>query len=262
MAYQTVQLVIKNSFWDVVPEETLVRQRASSDGLVRYHACVAMSTWKKLDDDILSLAGSTEDGGSECCSCCESCGSITVQEVEGSVRHSRESSPTPRESSLEVQSAPAWQPEQNFRGGPVRVAGRIVAPNRSLRRPRAQDSEEKLQCQFLVGIEEESRFRVARRLLGPAGAHVKAIAAKTGARLRLRGRGSKFLEGPEKQESADPLMLCVSAPGREAYEEAVRQVIAILEGIYVDFQKFRSRNGRTPDLLMVELHEGPREGSC
>jgi hypothetical protein len=114
----------------------------------------------------------------------------------------------------------------------------------------------------LIGIVEESRFRVARRLLGPAGAHVKAIAAETGVRLRLRGRGSKFLEGPEKQESTDPLMLCLSAPGRESYDEAVRQVTAILEQIYVDFQKFRSRNGKYQELLKVQLHEGPREGGC
>lgn len=65
-----------------------------------------------------------------------------------------------------------------------------------------------------------------------------------------------------KQESTDPLMLCVSAPGRAAYDEAVRQVTSILERIYVDFQKFRSRNDRYSELLKVELHEGPREGSC
>jgi hypothetical protein len=54
----------------------------------------------------------------------------------------------------------------------------------------------------------------------------------------------------------------VSVSGREAYHEAVQQVTAILEQIYIDFQKFRSRNGRCSELLKVKVHEGPREGSC
>jgi len=70
------------------------------------------------------------------------------------------------------------------------------------------------------------------------------------------------VEGPQNQESTDPLMLCVSAPGREAYAQAVRRVAAILEQIYIDFQKFSSTQGRRSELLKVELHEGPREGSC
>jgi len=90
----------------------------------------------------------------------------------------------------------------------------------------------KFQCQFIIGIEEDSNFRVVRRVLGPAGAHKKRINLETGAKLRLRGRGSKFLEGPEKQESHDPLMLCVSASNREAYERTVDLVQEVLEGVY------------------------------
>merc|ERR1712070_554575 len=37
----------------------------------------------------------------------------------------------------------------------------------------------KWQCQFMIGIEEEPTFRVVRRLLGPGGKHVKAIADET-----------------------------------------------------------------------------------
>lgn len=119
----------------------------------------------------------------------------------------------------------------------------------------------KYQCQFMVQIDEEPKFRVVGRLLGKAGANVKAIAAETDAKLRLRGRGSKFLEGPERRESGDPLMLCLSVSGRENYEAAKISVVRILERIYIDYDEFRMRHGESPVRLAVCAHEGAREGS-
>jgi len=119
----------------------------------------------------------------------------------------------------------------------------------------------KCQCQYIIGIEEEGRFRVCRRLLGQKGQHMKDIAEKTGAKLRLRGRGSKFLEGPEQKESSDPLMLCVSVPDPASYEEAKHLVSSLLEDIYVQYREFQLSEGLKPKNLQVNLHEGPRPGS-
>ena len=41
------------------------------------------------------------------------------------------------------------------------------------------------QCQFIV-IEEERKFKVMRKLLGPSGANMRAIVDRIGAKLRLR----------------------------------------------------------------------------
>ncbi|CAE7775808.1 unnamed protein product [Symbiodinium sp. KB8] len=107
----------------------------------------------------------------------------------------------------------------------------------------------KCQCQYIIGIEEE-------------GQHMKDIAEKTGAKLRLRGRGSKFLEGPEQKESSDPLMLCVSVPDPASYEEAkpVAQerhlVSSLLEDIYIQYREFQLSEGLKPKNLQVNLHEG------
>merc|ERR1712184_186584 len=38
------------------------------------------------------------------------------------------------------------------------------------------DASAKLQCQFYIGIEEEPKFRVSRKVLGPVGKHMKSIA--------------------------------------------------------------------------------------
>jgi len=119
----------------------------------------------------------------------------------------------------------------------------------------------KLQCQFFIGIEEDSKFHVVRRVLGHHGQQMKDIAGRSGAKLRLRGRGSKFLEGPEQQESSDPLMLCVSAPDAYAYAEAKRLTRRLLEGVYAEYRSFCQEAGIPTTELQVQLHEGPREGA-
>jgi len=127
--------------------------------------------------------------------------------------------------------------------------------------PQRQAFPVKQQCQFIIGIEEDTKFRVVRRLLGSHGAHVKAIAEKTGAKLRLRGRGSKFLEGYEQQESNDPLMLCVSVPDPAAYAETVGLIRAHLEAIYKDYSDYCAESGIAAETPRIKIHEGAREGS-
>jgi len=117
----------------------------------------------------------------------------------------------------------------------------------------------KPQCQFFIGIEEDPKFKVTRKIMGPHGQHMKAIAHSTGAKLRLRGHGSGFLEGPEQRESTDELMLCVSAPDWENYSMAVQKVTELLEGIYEQYRESHPRKGA--DELGIRLHEGPRPGS-
>lgn len=115
----------------------------------------------------------------------------------------------------------------------------------------------KWQCQFFLGIEEEEKFQVVSKVLGSHGKHVKAIAEKSKAKLRLRGRGSGFKEGLEKKESMDDLMLCVSAPDQYGYTTAVSMLWAHLEDIYKQYAEFF----KTETYIEVRWHEGPREGS-
>jgi hypothetical protein len=120
----------------------------------------------------------------------------------------------------------------------------------------------KWQCQFIVGIEEAPPFRVARKILGPQGANMKAIAEKCdGVRMRLRGKGSKFLEGPEQKESKDPLMLCLTASSSKAYKAAVSKVKDLLEQVYQEYDVFCKKQGRHGPQLQVQMHEGARAGS-
>ena len=66
-----------------------------------------------------------------------------------------------------------------------------------------------------------------------------------GVKLRLRGKGSGFLEGPEQRESLDPLNLCVSSKDKQKYNVASNEVESLLIRIYQDFNSFdKSRSSR------------------
>ena len=54
-------------------------------------------------------------------------------------------------------------------------------------------------------------------------------------KLRLRGRGSGYKEGPENLESIEPLHLCVSSRYFDIYSTACRFVENLLLGIYEEY---------------------------
>jgi len=117
------------------------------------------------------------------------------------------------------------------------------------------------QCQFFIGIEEESKFRVVSRIIGAKGANMKDINESTGVKLRLRGRGSKFAEPPLWKESTDDLMLCVSGQDAKGFNDAKRLVSQLLRRIYKEYEQFCIEVGQSPPELSIQLHDGAREGS-
>merc|ERR1711939_755223 len=104
-------------------------------------------------------------------------------------------------------------------------------------------------------------FCVVKRIIGTGGANMKNINGKSGAKLRLRGRGSNFLEGPRKLESTDDLMLCVSSKDLVGYEDAKNLVTDLLNSIYDDYRETCRSAGKLPPALGIQLHEGAREGA-
>jgi len=119
----------------------------------------------------------------------------------------------------------------------------------------------KFQCQIVIGIEEDNKFRVVRRLLGSGGENMKNINQQTNAKLRLRGQGSKFLEGDEQKESTDDLMLCISVEDKYGFETAKTMVSELIEGIHHSYSAFCHKSGKACPDLRVQIHEGYREGS-
>ena len=54
-------------------------------------------------------------------------------------------------------------------------------------------------------------------------------------KLRLRGQGSGFKEGPSQQESNEPLHLCVSSKYYEKFLVACAECEKLLVSVYSDY---------------------------
>merc|ERR1712072_1313084 len=102
----------------------------------------------------------------------------------------------------------------------------------------ARKGLQKLLCRYNVCIEQDRAFNVVRKLLGDRGSHMKSIAENSGAKLRIRGRGSGFLEGPDQKEASDePLMLCISATSPEGFQRAVEDVESLLHQVHDEYRE-------------------------
>lgn len=113
----------------------------------------------------------------------------------------------------------------------------------------------KFTCRFLIGIENDKEFQVARRIIGPKGANMKRIVKQTEAKLRLRGVGSGYFEGAGQKESSEPLQLCVSCTSENGYKVAVHQAEELLKRVYDEYKQFCRDNGRPVPDLQVNLSE-------
>jgi hypothetical protein len=115
----------------------------------------------------------------------------------------------------------------------------------------------KFTCRFLIGIENDKEFQVARRLIGSKGSNMKKIVQQTEAKLRLRGVGSGYFEGSSQKESSEPLQLCISCTKLEGYKMAVRLADELLKRVYEEYRQFcREHMLPIPD-LQINLSENP-----
>lgn len=113
----------------------------------------------------------------------------------------------------------------------------------------------KYTCRFIIGIDNDKDFQVARRVIGAKGANMKRIVKNTEAKLRLRGQGSGYFEGAGQKESAEPLQLCVSCTDGEHYKSAVSQVEELLRRVYDEYRSFCGEQGKPYPDLQIQFSE-------
>ena len=115
----------------------------------------------------------------------------------------------------------------------------------------------KLLCKFFVQIENESGFQISKRICGAKGCNIKKIVdfcskgpngkyLNDSVKIRLRGKGSGYKEGPYNRESEEPLHLCVSSKYLEKYRKACWFVQELLINIYEEYKRYCERNGKKP----------------
>ena len=107
-----------------------------------------------------------------------------------------------------------------------------------------RDDGIKYTCRYDIQIDNEKEFQVARRVIGSKGANMKRIIQECAqgfdssvnpyevVKLRLRGKGSGFKEGPSQQESEDPLNLCISSKYKDKYEYSCNEMERLLLKVY------------------------------
>jgi len=86
---------------------------------------------------------------------------------------------------------------------------------------------------------------------------MKEIVEKAGvnAKLRLRGKGSGFVEQQTDKESEEPLQLCISCTGAQGYDISVQRVDRLLREVYEDYDRWCEQKGlpnRAPAINMRE----------
>lgn len=116
-------------------------------------------------------------------------------------------------------------------------------------------SVSKFTCKYEVPIKNLPGFSVARKIIGRRGRNMKMILEKLKdkhfsgpiqdvIKLRLRGQGSGFKEGPQNCESPEPLHLCVSSKYYEKYNEACKLVEKLLRDLYTEYNNYCKWRGR------------------
>lgn len=116
-------------------------------------------------------------------------------------------------------------------------------------------SVSKFTCKYEIPLRNLPGFSVARKIIGHRGKNMKTILERLKdshfsgpiqdvIKLRLRGQGSGFKEGPSNCESPEPLHLCVSSKYFDKYNEACKLVEKLLKDVYQEYNNYCRWKGR------------------
>ncbi|CAJ1330711.1 unnamed protein product [Effrenium voratum] len=124
-------------------------------------------------------------------------------------------------------------------------------------RSRSPRREGKYTCRFFIGIDNDDKFRVAKRIIGANGCNMKDIVKKSGdvAKLRLRGKGSGFAERDTGEESPEPLQLCISCPTQRGYDVARKCAEELLLSVYDEYEDWCSEKGLDVEMPTIRMTE-------
>lgn len=152
----------------------------------------------------------------------------------------------PNPAGATIMQAPRTSGEYNSGGDstPYSIQPFLVAA------PEAIERGSKYLCTFFVGIDDDTEFCVARRIIGPQGRNMRNCSMIVpGGKVRLRGKGSGFMERESGRESTEPLQINVSVPSAEGYLVAKHILANLLEEIYRAWKAFC---GATVDIRLCE----------
>ena len=119
----------------------------------------------------------------------------------------------------------------------------------------------KYTCKYQILIPNDNKFKIAQKIIGGKGCNMKNIIngcksnpdESDNVKLRLRGKGSGFKEGPENKESDEPLHLCISSKNAEDMKKACLLVDKLLSDIHEEYKKYCEKNNVTPENTEIAM---------
>ena len=112
-----------------------------------------------------------------------------------------------------------------------------------------RDYKFKYVSRYIVQIENEKNFPVTKMIIGNNGMYLRNIlynnCIKFGdqsTKIRLRGRGSGYKEGPNKEESKDPMELCISSLNPISFQRCSTEIENLLQQIYYKYYNYQCKN--------------------
>ena len=112
-----------------------------------------------------------------------------------------------------------------------------------------RDYKLKYVSRYVVQIENEKNFPVRNMIIGNKGMQLRNIlynnCIKYGdqsTKIRLRGRGSGYKEGPNKEESKEPMELCISSLNLISFTNCSVEIENLLKQIYYKYYVYQCNN--------------------
>ena len=115
------------------------------------------------------------------------------------------------------------------------------------------ENTDKFTCKFLINIDDSADFQTARKIIGSNGRNMKNIIeactldcnedTQNVVKLRLRGKGSGFREGPFNEEINEPLHLCVSSKFYTKFQMACKEVEKLIRLVHTQYVLHMKKKG-------------------
>jgi len=113
----------------------------------------------------------------------------------------------------------------------------------------SRDYQFKYVSRYIVQIENEKNFPVTKMIIGNNGMLLRQIlldnCIKYGdhtTKIRLRGKGSGYKEGPKNEESKDPMELCISSLNMISFSRCSTAIENMLLKIYYQYYLYQCKN--------------------
>jgi len=112
-----------------------------------------------------------------------------------------------------------------------------------------RDYQFKYVSRYIVQIENEKNFPVTKMIIGNNGMLLRTIiyenCIKYGdntTKIRLRGKGSGYKEGPNNEESKEPMELCISSLNVFTFSRCSNAIESILLRIYYQYYLYQCKS--------------------